>query len=195
LFSLVPIGGALLSGLISLFLLGYDALFLQSILHASMQGEDRIPAWPEIGGLADLFEDLLSIVAPFPGFILESSMPAFSETSPLMVALSLLFLVAGWLYVPLAILVWTIYGGWSIFNPVAVAKAAWQTGPSYLGLAATVPTSPPSALPCSSSTPWWWLHGCSGCTIAGIDRRWDGSARRRSPPSPARPSQNNQDAL
>jgi hypothetical protein len=160
LFSLVPIGGALLSGLISLFLLGYYALFLQSILHASMQGEDRIPAWPDIDGLGDLLEDLLSIVAPFlvsflpllllrcsivgiselrsAGFILQSSMPAFLESSPLMMALSLLFLVAGWLYFPMAILVWTFYGGWSILNPVAVAKAAWQTGPSYLGLAATV---------------------------------------------------------
>ena len=160
LFSLIPIGGAVLSCLISLFLLGYYALFLQSILHASMQGEDRIPPWPDIGGFEDLFEDLVSIVAPFlvsflpllllrcsiagvsalrsAGFILESSMPAFSGGSPLVMGLSLLFIVAGWLYFPMAILVWTFYGGWSILNPLAVAKAAWQTGPSYLGLAATV---------------------------------------------------------
>jgi len=160
LFSLVPIGGAAISGVITLFLVGYYALFLQSILHASMQGEDRIPPWPDISHPGDLLEDVLSIVAPFlvsflpllllrcsiagvselrsAGFILQSSMPVFSESSPLMMALSLLFIVAGWLYFPMAILVWTFYGGWSILNPVAVAKAAWQTGPSYLALAATV---------------------------------------------------------
>jgi hypothetical protein len=158
--SYIPIGGQVVSGVINLFLTAYYAIFLQSILHASMQGEDRIPAWPDAGRPEDLFEDLVSIVVPFlvsflplillrisisgvsqlrsAGFILQSSMPALSETSPLMVTLTLLFLVVGWLYFPMAVLVWTFYGGWSILNPAAVAKAAWQTGPSYLGLAVTV---------------------------------------------------------
>jgi hypothetical protein len=158
LFSFIPIGGGVVSGVIDFFLLGYYALFLQSILHATMSGEDRIPAWPDAHHPFELFEELLAIVAPFivsflplillhasaagfsalqsSGFILRSSMPAFlADGTPWRIGLEAALLIAGWLYLPMAILVQTFYGGSALLNPVAVARAAWQTGPSYLLLA------------------------------------------------------------
>ena len=65
LLSYVPIGGAVLSIVLDLFLLAYYALFLQSILHATMSGQDRIPAWPEAEHPVDLFGECLAIAAPF----------------------------------------------------------------------------------------------------------------------------------
>lgn len=157
-FSYVPIGGGVLAAVIDLFLLGYYVLFLQSILHATMSGEDRIPAWPDAHHPFELFEECLAIVAPFvvsflpvillhasaagfsvlasTGFILRSSMPVFlAEGTPWRIGLESALVIAGWLYLPMAVLVQTFHGGAALLNPIAVAKAAMQTGPSYLLLA------------------------------------------------------------
>jgi hypothetical protein len=156
--SYLPLGGGVLSMVIDLFLLGYYALFLQSVLHASMSGQDRIPAWPDAQHPVELFEECLAIVAPFlisflplillhasaagfsalqsSGFILRSSMPVFlTEGTPWRIGVELLLVLLGWLYLPMAVLVQTFYGGGALLNPVAVARSAWQTGPSYLLLA------------------------------------------------------------
>jgi hypothetical protein len=155
LLSIAPIAGGTLGICLDLGIVGYYALFLQSILHASMAGRDGIPAWPEMEHPTDLLEDFFSIVAPFiisflpliilrasiaglsalqsTGFILRSAVPAGLEgSSPAMMLLSGLLLVGGWLYLPMAILVWTYYGGTSILNPIAVVRTAWSTGPTYL---------------------------------------------------------------
>ena len=154
-FSYIPIGGGILAGIIDLFLLGYYALFLQSILHATMSGKDRIPAWPEAQHPIELLEECFAIVAPFlvsflplivlhasaagfsalqsSGFILRSSTPAFlADGSSWKLALEAVLLLAGWLYLPMAVLVQTFYGGAALLNPAAVARAAWRTGASYL---------------------------------------------------------------
>jgi hypothetical protein len=47
-------------------------------------------------------------------------------------------LVVGWLYLPMATIAAAVHGNSSILNPVAVARAAWSIGPSYLGVAATI---------------------------------------------------------
>ncbi|MBI3855382.1 MAG: hypothetical protein HY293_06800 [Planctomycetes bacterium] len=152
LLAFVP--GALGLGL-NLCIMAYYAIYLRSILHASMEGDDRFPAWPEIEHPTDLVEELFSILAPFlvaflpllllrvglsgiaaldsMGFLLRSAVPAaISTATPVLTILSAALFLFGWLYLPMAILVWTFYGGSSILNPVAVARAAWQTGGSYL---------------------------------------------------------------
>lgn len=153
--SYVPIGGGVLAGVIDLFLLGYYALFLQSILHASMLGNDRIPAWPEAHHPVELFEECLAIAAPFlisflplillrasaagysalqsSGFILRSSMPGFlADGTSWRIGLEAGLVILGWLYLPMAVLVQTFYGGGALLNPIGIARSAWQTGPSYL---------------------------------------------------------------
>jgi hypothetical protein len=138
---------------IEIILLSYYVIFLQSILHTSMEGRDKFPAWPEAQGIADLFEDFFSILVPFlvaflpvmllrasvegfsvsPRFIFSSAGPAsLLSPSPAVNAAAAVLLIAGWLYLPMAILVWNFYGGRSILDPVAVVKAAWKTGPDYL---------------------------------------------------------------
>jgi hypothetical protein len=72
-----------------------------------------------------------------PSFFFSSALPSgLLLSSNATAVLSILLFVLGWLYLPMAILVWTYYGGWSICNPVAVVKTAWRIGPSYLGLSA-----------------------------------------------------------
>jgi hypothetical protein len=147
-------GAALCLG-IDFLVLAYYAVFLRSILHASMDGREELPLWPEMSHPTDLAEEFFSIVAPFIvsffplillrasivgigalqslGFIVQSALPVpLSEASPWTGALSALLLIGGWLYLPMAILVWVFYGGSSILNPIAVARSAWRTGPSYL---------------------------------------------------------------
>jgi hypothetical protein len=153
--SIIPVPGGTLGLCLDLGIVGYYALFLQSILHASMEGRPELPAWPEMEHPTDLLEDFLSIVAPFiisflplivlrasiaglsaldsAGFIFRSAVPAaLAGSSPVMMLISVMLLIGGWLYLPMAILVWTFYGGTSILNPVAVVRTAWRTGPSYL---------------------------------------------------------------
>jgi len=152
-----PFLGGIVSSLIDLGLLGYYALFLQSILQATMQGEDRIPAWPEMDSPMELLQDFFTIIAPFivsflplillhgfmagfdalasSGFILRSAVPSvLTEGTPWHLLVGIPLLVFGWLYLPMATLAWSFYGGTSILNPVSVAKAAWSTGASYLGV-------------------------------------------------------------
>lgn len=153
--SYVPMAGGALSLAINLLLTAYYAIFLRSILHASMKGDAEFPAWPDMEHPVTLFEDLFSIAMPFfvsflplillrvsvsglsalvsMGFIYQSALPAgFSQSSTGMAALSTALLIFGWLYLPMAILVWTYYGGTSILNPIGVLRSAWRTGPSYL---------------------------------------------------------------
>ena len=159
--SVVPLGGSLAGIGIDLFLTGYYALFLRSILHASMEGRDDFPAWPDLERPTDLIEDFFSLVAPFivsflplillrasasgfaalqsMGFLFRSAVPAgLSQASPGYALLSVGLLILGWLYLPMAILVWTYYGGASILNPIVVARSAWRTGASYLLLVVLV---------------------------------------------------------
>jgi hypothetical protein len=73
------------------------------------------------------------------GFIHRTSMPvALAEGSLPRISIELALVALGWLYLPMAMLAWTFYGGSSILNPVAVAKAAWSTGFSYLLLAGMI---------------------------------------------------------
>ena len=147
-------GSALGMGL-HFLVLAYYAIFLQSILHASMEGKEDFPFWPDLSHPTDLIEELLSIVAPFIvsflplillrvavagvtsllslGFIVESAVPsALVGSSAGLKLVSIALLIGGWLYLPMAVLVWTFYGGWSVLNPIAVVRTAWRTGPSYL---------------------------------------------------------------
>jgi len=153
--SYLPIAGGVLAMVIDLFLLGYYALFLQSILHETMNGKDRIPAWPDAHHPVELFEECVAIAAPFlisflplillrasaagfsallsAGFVLQSSMPVFLvDGTSWRIGLEAALVILGWLYLPMAILVQTFYGGGALLNPIAVARAAAQTGPSYL---------------------------------------------------------------
>lgn len=150
----VPLGGWV-ALLFDFAFLGYYGLFLQAILHAAMQGDDRIPAWPDFDSPMELVGDFLTLVVPFlvsffplillrgslaglealidTGFVLRSAVPQ-GDSLPVTL-LQIPLLVAGWLYLPMATLAWTFFGSASILNPVSVARAAWSTGPAYLAVA------------------------------------------------------------
>jgi hypothetical protein len=157
--SRVPFSGVLVV-IVQLFLVAYYAVFLQSILGASMMGREEFPAWPEHSDPQDLMADILSLAGPYvvsflPLLVLRccyANFGAFGERAwgyltfflsgptpyslpdvpswfgPVSWALAGL----GLLYLPMALLVWSFYGGRSILNPFAVVRSACRTGPSYL---------------------------------------------------------------
>src|SRR5262245_5853025 len=63
-FALVPYAGVLML-LVQLFLVAYDAVFLHSILGASMAGRDEFPAWPDQAGVQDLAEEIFVMAGPY----------------------------------------------------------------------------------------------------------------------------------
>lgn len=163
--SLVPMSVVLVL-IVQLFLVAYYAVFLHSILGASMAGRAEFPAWPEEASLQELGEEIFALAGPYVVSFLplialrcayanlgDLGARAWGITSlilsgplgytlpqvpvwfePLSWALSGL----GLLYLPMALLVWSFYGGSSILNPVAVARSARRTGASYLAVVAGI---------------------------------------------------------
>lgn len=134
LYAILPVSIGFWNLGLGILFLGYYAIYLRSILHSSMEGEEQVPPWPDWEHPYDILGEILSIVAPFlvsflPLLVLILTADASAPWTG--VASALLFLL-GWIYLPMAILVWTFYGAWSILNPVAVLRSAWQTGPGYL---------------------------------------------------------------
>jgi hypothetical protein len=158
-FSFIPIAGGIVGFILQNVFAGYYALYLREILQVSMEGRESLPAWPDWHHPDEFFDELLSVLAPFfvsflpllilrivhdgldvlgsPSFFFQSALPSgLVIGAGAYTVVSVVLFALGWLYLPMAILVWTYYGGWSIWNPVAVARTAWKVGPSYLGLTA-----------------------------------------------------------
>ena len=164
-FSLIPIAGVLVL-IVQLFLVAYYAVFLHSILGASMAGRDEFPAWPEQAGVQDLAEEIFALAGPYvvsflplialrcayanfgavgervwgaAGLILSGPLPYdLPEVPPWFEPLSWALAVLGLLYLPMALLVWSFYGGSAILNPFAVVRSIRQTGRSYMVMVAAV---------------------------------------------------------
>ena len=149
---------------VQLFLLAYYAVFLHSILDAARAGRDEFPAWPDSLHGIDLAEDVFAMAGPYvisflPLIILRCLYTHFGALAKEAWGYATLILsgpmsyelpdVPAWFqpvswglaalglfYLPMAILVWSFYGGTSILNPVAVIRSAARTGPGYLLLVA-----------------------------------------------------------
>src|SRR4029079_12725 len=79
----------------------------------------------------------------YAGFILSGPLPYdLPEAPPWFAPLSWALAVLGLLYLPMALLVWSFYGGSAILKPFAVLRSIRQTGATYLfvvaGIAATL---------------------------------------------------------
>jgi hypothetical protein len=157
--SFIPISGVLVL-IVQVFLVAYYAVFLHSILRASMAGREEFPAWPdEVHGL-DLAEEILALAGPYVisflplivlrclyahwgelgrqawgylGFFLSGPAPYYlPDVPPWFEPVSWGLAGLGLLYLPMALLVWSFFGGTSILNPIAVFRSAGRTGASYL---------------------------------------------------------------
>lgn len=159
LLAAVPLAGYLALALI-VFLVLYYSLFLQGILESSSLGKDSFPAWPDDIAGWSLLEKTFTILAPYvvsfaPLIALRCLFADFDELGREMTGILTMFLsgplpyaparvppwfepvswgqaVLGMLYLPMAILVWSFFGGNSILNPVAVVRSAVRTGSAYL---------------------------------------------------------------
>src|SRR5207245_345997 len=62
--SLIPFAG-LLALIVQVFLVAYYAVFLHSMLRASMAGRDDFPGWPEHAGVQDLGGEIFALAGPY----------------------------------------------------------------------------------------------------------------------------------
>src|SRR5881394_2100735 len=153
--SLIP-RGAVLALIVQLFLVAYYAVFLQSILRSAMAGRDEFPAWPDQIHGVDLAEDVFALAGPYvvsflPLIVLRCCYAHFgalgqemwgylglflsgptsyslSDVPPWLGPVSWALAGLGLLYLPMALLVWSFYGGSSILNPIAIFRSAGRTG-------------------------------------------------------------------
>jgi hypothetical protein len=158
-FSLIPLSGVLVL-IVQLFLVAYYAVFLHSILGASMEGRDEFPAWPEHPGVQDLAEEIFALAGPYvvsflplialrcayanfgalaerawgiAGMILSGPLPyQLPEVPSWFEPLSWALAALGLLYLPMALLAWSFYGGSAVLNPIAMVRSIRQMGLSYL---------------------------------------------------------------
>jgi len=155
---LFPLGG-LVAALVQILLVLYFALFFQNILEASMAGKVEFPAWPEQSGGSSFLESILSFLGPYivsflPLIVLRCAYANFGKLGsqgfgliqvflsgpiPMVVPqvpawfepVSWMLAGAGLIYLPMALLVWSFFGGNAVLNPWTVIRFALRAGGSY----------------------------------------------------------------
>lgn len=171
----------------------YFALFLQAILESSMAGKESFPGWPEASSALAYLEAILGILGPYVvsflplialrcvyadfgnlgrqgfgviGIFLSGPIPYHAPQSPAWFeAASWCLAAAGLAYLPMALLVWSFFGGNAVLNPLIVIRNAMRAAGSY---ALTV------VLVAALLVGWWaatglfaqlaigWLHSLAG---------------------------------
>lgn len=137
----------------------YFALFLQSVLESSMAGKDSFPGWPEHSSALAYLESVFGILGPYvvsflplivlrcvyfdfgnlgrQGFgvvsvFLSGPIPYAVPQSPAWFdTVSWILAAAGMAYLPMALLVWSFFGGNAVLNPVIVIQNALRAAGSY----------------------------------------------------------------
>lgn len=140
------------------------ALFLQAILESSMAGKASFPAWPEHSSPFGYAESVIELLGPYvvsflPLIVLRCVYADFGDlgrqgfgvlavclSGPIPYAIprtpewvepaSWILAGAGVLYLPMALLMWSFFGGNAVLNPVLVIRNAMKAGGSYLLTAA-----------------------------------------------------------
>ncbi|HEU4338713.1 MAG TPA: hypothetical protein VFS19_01480 [Planctomycetota bacterium] len=138
----------------------YFALFLQSILESSMAGKDSFPAWPEHPSSLAYLESVFGILGPYvvsflplialrciyadfgnlgrKGFgvvtlFLSGPIPQAVPNSPAWFEpISWVLATVGMAYLPMALLIWSFFGGNAVLNPFIVIQNALRAARSYL---------------------------------------------------------------
>ncbi len=154
---------------IQFLLVLYFALFFQGILETSMAGKSDFPAWPEQPNLLAYAESIFGILGPYvvsflPLIVLRCAYADFGELGRKGFGLILIFLsgpipqvvpkapawfepvswalaAAGLAYLPMALLIWSFFGGNAVLNPVMVIRNCLRAAGSYallIGLVAAL---------------------------------------------------------
>jgi len=137
----------------------YFALFLQSILESSMAGKDTFPAWPEHPSALAYLESVFGILGPYvvsflplialrcvyadfgnlgrKGFavvttFLSGPIPQAVPNSPAWFEpVSWCLAAVGMAYLPMALLIWSFFGGNAVLNPFIAIQNALRAARSY----------------------------------------------------------------
>lgn len=131
----IPLIG-LIAGLIALFgmvlVAGYVCAFLQRIVTSSAQGEERMPAWPDISDfLGDILSPFLLFIGSVglclgPGW----AMATFGDES--MQAPGLVIFIIGLLYLPMGFLGVSMHDSLWALNPMLVLPSIFRVPVQYL---------------------------------------------------------------
>lgn len=145
----IPILGALMNLFLTLVWVTMTFSFLQSVIHQTALGSDRMPDLPDFGDLSTdlwvpLWQFLCLVVLAMPGLL--RFVPGVTTASwPPWIWI----LTWGWtvLYLPMGLLVLSLFNTVRALDPRVVVRSILRTGPLYLA---------------------WvlWLAGLAGVTVA-----------------------------
>lgn len=127
-------------GIIALFSAGYLSAYLQKVVHASAQGEDDVPGWPEFSNWWDdiVMPFLLALWAGVASFAPAFGYMFYHLYADTEMSLTLLFplFALGFLYFPMALLAVAMSNSFLAVNPLVVLPAITRLNLEYV--AATV---------------------------------------------------------
>ena len=123
-------------GILALFSAGYLCAYLQKILHATAQGEDEVPGWPDFTNWKDdiVMPFRLAIVAFVASFGPAFAYLIFHAVNDSEMRLPVLFplFALGFLYFPMALLAVAMSNNWLAVNPLVVMPAIARLNLQYV---------------------------------------------------------------
>lgn len=123
-------------GIMALFSAGYLCAYLQKILHATAQGEDDVPGWPDFGQWWDdiVAPFLLAVSAFVMSFGTAFAYMGFHVGNDSEMSLTILFplFALGFLYFPMALLAAAMSNNWLAVNPFVVMPAITRLNLQYV---------------------------------------------------------------
>jgi|ERR1043166_5575738 hypothetical protein len=134
----------LIAWIVEGFVLCYTLIYFQSVLESSTRGDERLPMWPDQVDFqslaADAFRVLLPLMISFLPLIVFTVAWVFAHGTWEMAAwarwTSIGMFAACFLYLPIALLIYSFYGEWAVLNVVAAARSIARIGRPYFAVAA-----------------------------------------------------------
>ncbi|MBI1840097.1 MAG: hypothetical protein HYR88_04515, partial [Verrucomicrobia bacterium] len=120
------------SRLVWIALMGYAALYGQGIIHASAQGDDRGPQWPDADGgvRAACFQFMAACAISFLPVL---ALVFFADLEqPWAIGCLITFSLAGLVYLPMGLLSVAMFDSVAAVNPMVVAPAILRIPLAYL---------------------------------------------------------------
>ncbi len=129
----------LMATLVECVVLCYVLVYFHSVMEASTRGDERLPMWPDEADLQNLAGQAFHVIVPFVLSFLPLIVFVVQwvfrkgtwEMTPGALAAAGGLFAFGFLYLPMALLVFSFYGELGVVNVVAVARSIARIGRDY----------------------------------------------------------------
>ena len=133
----------LIAAILEGFVLCYTLIYFQSVLEASTRGEEQLPMWPDEVDVQSLaahaFQVLIPLVISFLPLIAFVVAWVFVhgtwEVPAWACAAEIGLFALGFLYLPVALLIYSFYGELAVFNIVGAFRSISRIGGDYFAVA------------------------------------------------------------